>query len=110
MLTVQEVQELVGGLLLPCLASGKEQRALVEGVEAVARLPVDRDGLVLAGAADPIPAERERSRLRIAAQAEKRADRRSAGAVLLEISPVHPVSLPCSPAQLLDTERSCSGG
>lgn len=101
---VQEVHQLVGSLLLPCLASGKEQRAVVEGVEAVARLPVDGDRLVLAGAADAIPAERERSRLRIAAQAEKRADRHSAGALLLEISPVHPESLPCSPAQLLRTE------
>lgn len=102
---VQEVQELVGSLLLPCLASGKEQRALMEGIEAVARLPVDRDGLVLAGVADPIPAERERARLRIAAQAEKRADRHTAGAILLEISPVHPVSLPSLPVQLLKLER-----
>ncbi len=55
--SLKEVQQLRRSLLLPGLAPGMEQRALVEGIEAVARLPVDGDGLVLPGAADPITAE-----------------------------------------------------
>ncbi len=55
--SLKEMEELRRGLLLPGLARSTEQRAFVEGAEAVARLPVDDDGLILVGAADPIPAE-----------------------------------------------------